>query len=142
VTSTLARVAAELHESARKLFADVVTANRTAVEVTPRPDPLPFFAALASESSSVMTYRRKRRGLEPLRRYSDGYIIIAEAPERTRAGRSGRATAQGRRPAIDEATRARAIALLEAGQSLREVARALGISHETVRRLRRQRVAV
>src|SRR5829696_3656144 len=46
----------------RRPRASVKIENRTAVEITPRPDLVPFFAALALESSNVMTYGRKRRG--------------------------------------------------------------------------------
>lgn len=85
---------------------------------------------------------RKRRGSDAHRRYDDGYIVIAQAPEVARVGRSGRAGAQGRTPAVDEATIARVATLTEAGLSLRAIARELGVSHETVRKLRRQRAAV
>jgi hypothetical protein len=52
----------ERNKLARQMFNSVTIENRTAVEITPRPDLLPFFAVLAAESSNVMTYGRKRRG--------------------------------------------------------------------------------
>jgi hypothetical protein len=55
----------ERNELARQMFNSVKIENRTAVEITPRPDLVPFFAALAAESSNVMTYGRKRRDSNP-----------------------------------------------------------------------------
>jgi hypothetical protein len=49
----------EENRLARQLFNGVLIENRTAVEVTPRPDLLPFFVSV----SDLNTYGRKRRGL-------------------------------------------------------------------------------
>lgn len=49
----------EKNRIARQLFNRVVIENRTAVEVTPRPDLLPFFATV----SNVIWEGRKRRGM-------------------------------------------------------------------------------
>jgi hypothetical protein len=52
---------AERNRLARQLFNRVVIDNRTAVDVTPRPDLLPFFAARSGDPSSLVTHGRKRR---------------------------------------------------------------------------------
>lgn len=49
----------EKNRLARQLFSSVLIENRTAVEVTPRPDLLPFFATV----SNVIWEGRKRRGM-------------------------------------------------------------------------------
>ncbi len=55
----------ERNRLARQLFNRVVIDNRTAVAVTPRPDLLPFFAAMTGDPSSLMTHGRKRRDSNP-----------------------------------------------------------------------------
>jgi site-specific DNA recombinase len=55
----------ERNTIARELFADVVIDNRTAVAVKPRPELLPFFAALACQPDSEITPGRKRRDSNP-----------------------------------------------------------------------------
>ncbi len=52
----------ERNKLARQMFNSEKIDNRTAVEITPRPDLLPFFSTLAADVSTVMTYGRKRRG--------------------------------------------------------------------------------
>lgn len=84
-----------------------------------------------------MTLGRKRRGSLAHGRYGDGYIIIAEAPAVERVGRSRRAAATVSRSklapeVVDEVTR-----LGGSGRSLREIARTVHVSHETVRRILR-----
>jgi hypothetical protein len=49
----------ERNTLARRLFNKVDIENNEAVEVTPRPYLLSFFAELACEFANVMTYERK-----------------------------------------------------------------------------------
>jgi DNA-binding CsgD family transcriptional regulator len=64
-------------------------------------------------------------------------VVIAEAPQVARVGRSGRAEATERRVTIDTATRARVALLVSEGLSLRAIGREVGISHEKVRTMLR-----
>jgi hypothetical protein len=131
----------ERNQIARQLFADVVVDNRTAVAVKPRPELAPFFESLAVNPDPEITLKRKRRGSLPRRRDLDGYVVIAEAPDVPRVGRSGRAATVERRVMIDQQARARVVVLAEAGLSLRAIAREVGISHEAVRTVLRAEVA-
>ena len=81
---------------------------------------------------------RKRRGSDARRRYVDGYIVTAEAPDICRVGRSRRAEAMGRRPGIGNFARDRVTELAADGMSLREIGREVGISHEGVRTILRE----
>jgi hypothetical protein len=80
-----------------------------------------------------MGHGRKRRGSVTHRRYGDGYIVIAETPKIERVGRSHRAAATIRRTKIEDVTRVRIRSYAADGWSLRQIGRALGISHEAVR---------
>ena len=81
-----------------------------------------------------MVRRRKRRGSLSRLRHPDGYIPLADTPERRQVGRSRRAASvvgQARRkldPAQIEEMRQ-----LAPGRSLRSLAVEFGVSHETVR---------
>jgi DNA-directed RNA polymerase specialized sigma24 family protein len=88
---------------------------------------------------SEITQLRKRRGLVAHRRYGDGYYIIAEARPVERVGESQRAPASNRDHArVPEDVRQRVRTLRVEGLTLREVAAAVGVSHETVRTILRE----
>jgi site-specific DNA recombinase len=128
----------ERNKLARQMFNAVTIDNRTAVEITPRPDLRPFFATLAAEPSSVMTYGRKRRGSVSQQRHPDGYVWLADAPERRPVGRSRRAATHAprlRKLSPDQAVAVRALAMTK---SLRSLAADFGVSHETIRTVVRQ----
>ena len=67
------------------------------------------------------------------RRDIDGYIIIALAPDVLRVGVSSRAKDQRTWKTIDDTLRHLVRALAADGRSVREIARHVGVSHETVR---------
>jgi hypothetical protein len=87
------------------------------------------------------TRRRKRRGSDShLRHVLDGTVVIAAAPERSRSGVSRRESYQRPRPrklTIEERDAIRSEANRE--RSLRSVAGAFGVSHETIRAVLRDR---
>jgi hypothetical protein len=55
----------ERNKLAPELFNSELIENKATVAVRPRPELLPFFEALAIQSSSVMAYERKRRDSNP-----------------------------------------------------------------------------
>lgn len=123
----------ERNRLARQLFRSVVIVNRTAVAVVPRPDLRPFFALVGvksdeKECSGGSDGLCSRGCILPA-----GAIVIAVVPERSPAGRSGRASYQTPRPralsAADEARIRRAADT----RSLRDLAAAYEVSHETIR---------
>ena len=83
---------------------------------------------------------RKRRGSVPHWRYVDGCIIIAQAPDVSRVGRSGRAATVESRVKIDQETRAQVVVLAREGLSLRAIAREVGVSHEAARTVMRTEI--
>jgi hypothetical protein len=124
----------ERNRLARELFNAVRIENRTAVEVTPRLELLPFFATLASDSSSVMTYGRKRRAsVAPIRHFPDAAIILSafplELPRYTEP-----------RPSKLSAAQINAIvSAVVSGRTLRDVAVDFGVSAARVGQLARER---
>ena len=83
---------------------------------------------------------RKRRGSDAhIRHVLDGTMVIAAAPERSPVGVSGREGYQRPRP-HKLATEERNAVRLEAnsGRSLRNLAAAYGVSHETIRAVLRE----
>jgi site-specific DNA recombinase len=136
----------ERNKLARQMFNGVQIENRTAVAITPRPDLLPFFATLASETSSVMTHGRKRRGTVPQVQYQYGQSIRVPLPDSKYIGEpTSRDSSHiddtflprrlGQRPRklthSDEAT----IRILSITCSLRALAVQFGVSHETIRKI-------
>jgi hypothetical protein len=67
----------------------------------------------------------------------EGYVLIAEAPEVARVGRSQRAEASGRLVGCGDRTCARAIAQASEALSLRLIRRKIQISREAARRMLR-----
>jgi hypothetical protein len=114
---------------ARHMLNKVTVENRTAVEVTPRPDLLPFFVSVSDPNA----YGRKRRGT--VSRFPDAAsVVIAEAPERNPAGKSGReGYQQPRARKLGEAERTAIRQAVTEGRSLRRLAAEYGVSHETIR---------
>jgi DNA-binding NarL/FixJ family response regulator len=97
---------------------------KSATEVTP--------------SSEVITGRKRRGSDAHIRHVLDGTVVIATAPIRRVSGRSKRASYQTPRrrklsPEQEAAIRANA-----GNHSLRELAAEFGVSHETIRTVRRQ----
>ena len=138
----------ERNELARQMFNSVKIENRTAVEITPRPDLVPFFAALAAESSNVMTYGRKRRGSNPhlqnlLPRHQRVPVLDFRVrhsvgprwPSRRDATSPLRYRARARRLTPEQESKIRALA---GTKSLRSLAADFGVSHETIRSVVRQ----
>jgi hypothetical protein len=135
----------ERNELARQMFNSVKIENRTAVEITPRPDLVPFFAALAAESSNVMTYGRKRRGsVSPARHDTRGTdpINIAVVPPRRLSGRSKRTAYYAPRQSKLTAEQKATIRSEAGSHTLRDLAADFGVSHETIRTVLRQLPAV
>jgi hypothetical protein len=133
----------ERNELARQMFNSVKIENRTAVEITPRPDLVPFFAALAAESSNVMTYGRKRRGSNPhLQNLSRGHhrvpiqdfrlcpAVVPRWSSRREVSLFPRYHARARKLTPDQEASIRALA---GTKSLRALAAQFGVSHETIR---------
>jgi predicted DNA-binding protein (UPF0251 family) len=86
-------------------------------------------------------HRRKRRGSDShIRHVLDGTVVIATVPERNPVGASGRESYQRPRPrklTLDERDAVRLDA--KSGRSLRSLARAFGVSHETMQAVLRDR---
>ena len=84
---------------------------------------------------------RKRRGSDShLRHALDGAIVIATAPERSPVGVSGREEYQSPRPRKLTVDQRNAICSeAKGGRSLRSLAGAFGVSHETIQVVLRQR---
>ncbi len=94
-----------------------------------------------SRTTAVSPHERKRRGLvAPLRYLPPGAIIIATPPERETVGKSGRSSYQQARVRKLKAEDIESIKH-QAGRTLRELAAAYGVSHETIRAARRTAVA-
>ena len=82
-----------------------------------------------------MTNRRKRRGsVSHLRHVLDGTVVIATAPDRRPTGQSGREGYQHPRPRKLTVEEREAVRLETIARcSLRNLAAAYGVSHETIR---------
>ena len=138
----------ERNELARQMFNSMKIENRTAVEITPRPDLVPFFAALAAESSNVMTYGRKRRGSNPhlqnlpsgqrrvpILDFRMGSSTTPRWPSSRDAATPSRYRGRARRLTVEQETTIRA---LTGTRSLRSLAVDFSVSHETIRAVVRQ----
>lgn len=131
----------ERNRLARQLFNAVRIENRTAVEVTPRPDLLPFFAKLASSS---VTQGRKRRGADPHIPQTDPtrpsrlvlpFDLVPVTGDQRRA--TGRDYGQ-----LSDAVTRQAGLLRAEGLALSEIGDNLGASHEAIRSALRRPPAV
>ena len=89
----------------------------------------------------MMTNGRKRRGSDShIRHVLDGTVVIAAAPERQPTGisrREGYQRPRARKLTVEERNAVRLDA--SSGRSLRSLARAFGVSHETIRTVLRNR---
>lgn len=72
-------------------------------------------------------------------RQIEGYIWIADVPERRAVGRSRRAAPYEARPRKLSPARASELRRVAAGRSLRDLAAEFEVSHETVRAVLRER---
>ena len=76
---------------------------------------------------------RDRRGSVSRLRHPDGYVPLADAPERRQVERSRRAATAKPRPRKLMAQQEATIRLLATSRSLRSLATNFGVSHETIR---------
>lgn len=130
---------------ARLLFQSVEIANDRVVVAVAQPDFAPFFALLETDEVTgqpkvappdrlVSTLAggsdglRSRRCILPA-----GAIVIASAPERRSAGRSGRDSYQVPRTRKLSAEAVRTIVRSAGNRTLRDLATDFGVSHETIR---------
>jgi hypothetical protein len=123
----------ERNKIARQLFVEVIVENKTAVAVIPRPEMRPFFEHLACQVPDEMTRWRKRRGSVTQLRHDYGYFFVSPELQETLipAGVSAiRRSTSSLTPAAIRKLRA----LSSQGASLRAIADAVGVSHETVRK--------
>jgi DNA-binding CsgD family transcriptional regulator len=115
----------------------VVTRNSTAVAVVPRPNLKPYFFCAASpggrQPGRKSAYWRKRRGSVSQQRHPDGYVRLADAPERRPVGRSRRSASVGKSRSKLDPEQVAELRRLAPGRSLRSLAAVFGVSHETVR---------
>ncbi len=85
-----------------------------------------------------MKWRKRRGSVSHLRHVPDGTVVIAVAPERHPVGKSQREGYQQLRPRKLSPDQEAAIRRLAAIKSLRELAAAFGVSHETIRTVQRR----
>jgi hypothetical protein len=91
-------------------------------------------ATEVTQSSEVINGRKRRGSDSHIRHVLDGTVVIAKAPERSPVGKSGREGYQQPRPrklTIEDREALRSAATT--GRSLRSLAGAFGVSHETIR---------
>jgi hypothetical protein len=90
-------------------------------------------------SSEGITGRKRRGSDSHIRHILDGTVVIATAPERSPAGVSGREGYQRPRPHKLTTEQLDAIrSEANSGRSLRNLAAAHGVSHETIRAVLRE----
>jgi site-specific DNA recombinase len=114
----------ERNKIARKLFADVVIENRTAVAVKPRPELAPFFAPLACQPVDEITPKRKRRASATL---SHDFAEFVPFPPL----KNPDIGTFDRRKLTDEQRAAIRKGRLQ-GQSLRQLANVFAVSYATI----------
>lgn len=130
---------AERNAIAQEVFADVVIENRTAVAVKPRPELAPFFTSLECQSEASVTSERKRRVLKQHLQYPITQPVRVPVPHLMPREGTPRGTQRYRsRPRKLTPDLLKEIQQ-QPHRTLRELAEAYGVSHETIRAARRVR---
>jgi hypothetical protein len=95
--------------------------------------------ALAVKLSNEVEYRRKRRGSVASCPLPFGAVVIAGATERRQVGVSARSPYQRTRARRLSPSERAAVLALAPYHTLRELAAEFGVSHETIRNVRKER---